>query len=184
MSLPRLLGLVALLAHGGLASAPAPGGPPAPRPLLFEAEFREETGPAWKRRWAQAKVESGLNPAAKSPVGAQGLTQFMPRSWQRAIQQGWVPAGASPLEPRMAIRAQHGYMGWLEGFFRDQRKAWGGYNAGEGNIQRADRLAKALGLQGRDAWMRALPRVTGAHASETLAYIPRIERALLMVEGR
>jgi membrane-bound lytic murein transglycosylase MltF len=176
------------LALGILAGAVPPaaqGEPvkPLPRPVKYEAEFRQVAGARWKRRWAQARVESGLNPFAVSPAGAQGLTQFMPRTFRRAKTAGWVPPHASPFEPVHAIAAQDGYMNLLEGMFQDQGQAWAAYNCGEGNILRARRLAKELGLQGADAWRLTLPSITGRHAAETLAYVPRIEAALARLEA-
>lgn len=168
------------------AAPPAPQGTPvkpSPAPVKYEAEFRQVAGERWKRRWAQARVESGLNPLAVSPVGAQGLTQFMPRTFARAKSAGWVPKDASPFTPVHAIAAQDGYMNLLEGMFQDQGQAWAAYNCGEGNILRARRLARDLGLQGSDAWKLTLPSVTGRHATETLNYVPRIEAALARLEA-
>ena len=50
--------------------------------------------------------------------------------------------------------------------------ALGSYNAGLGNVRKAQHLAQALGLVDSAAWLRTLPRVTGAaHAGETQGYI-------------
>ena len=53
---------------------------------------------------------------------------------------------------------------------------FGSYNAGSGNILRAQRLALADGLVGtRWASIEArLPAVTGPHSRETLTYVARI----------
>ena len=186
MNLPRLLGRVGLVLASrgpGCALSPRTAPPPAAKPLPYEVEFREICGDRWPRRWAQSKVESAFNPRAVSPVGAKGLLQAMPKTWLWYVDMGWIDAGAFPFDPRPAINGGDHHMTWLEAYYhRDQRKAWGAFNAGQGTVNRAVRLAGSLGLMGRDAWMRALPQISGKNAAETLAYIPRIERAELLTE--
>ena len=50
------------------------------------------------------------------------------------------------------------------------------YNAGRGNVLRAQRLALADGLDGRlwSSIQDRLPAVTGRHSRETLRYFDRI----------
>ncbi len=143
----------------------------APAGVPFEASFRAVAGPRWVDRAAQVQAESAFNPRAVSPVGARGLAQFMPATWAE-----WAP-GADPFDPLAAIRAQHRYMLWLEARCGgDLDPALGAYNAGLGNLRRAQRLSDSLGLP-RGAWLRVLPRVTGAaHAAETAGYLTRNRR--------
>ncbi len=57
---------------------------------------------------AQLEAESGWNPQATSPVGAQGLAQFMPATWAGEGIDGdgdgrrdpFTPAARSPARPR------------------------------------------------------------------------------------
>nr|WP_306672426.1 lytic transglycosylase domain-containing protein [Geothrix fuzhouensis] len=157
-----LLGFVAILAGACAAHAAVP----------FEPTFRAVAGPRWIDRAAQVQAESAFNPRAVSPVGARGLAQFMPATWAE-----WAP-GADPFDPIASIQAQHRYMLWLEARCGGQLDpALGAYNAGLGNIRKARRLADGLGLVGSEAWLRALPRVTGpAHAAETTGYLIRNRR--------
>jgi soluble lytic murein transglycosylase-like protein len=145
------------------------------KPVPFRSDFEAVAGPRWLDRAAQVRAESAFKITAVSQVGAQGLAQFMPRTWTWAISLGWVPPGSSPFEPVAAITAQHAYMAWLEARVGGRwEPALGGYNAGLGSVLKAQRLANSLGLEGSDAWLRALPRITGRHAAETQGYIRNI----------
>jgi hypothetical protein len=78
---------------------------------------------------AQINEESGFNPRATSPVGAQGIAQFMPGTWK---SQG-VPG--SPYDPNAALQ---GYVKLMSALVRQQggnvRNALAAYNAGPGNL--------------------------------------------------
>ena len=141
----------------------------------FEAEFRTVAGPRWIDRAAQVKAESLFRADITAPDGGMGLAQFMPKTWSWAKAQGWVPADASAYNPHWAITGQHAYMTWLEARTEGRlNPALGAYNAGLGSVRKAQRLAEQLGLAGRDAWLEALPRVTGPrNGAITRAYIAR-----------
>jgi soluble lytic murein transglycosylase-like protein len=75
-------------------------------------------------------VESGGNPAARSPKGAGGLMQLMPDT---AARFGVADAYA----PSQNIRGGAEYLDWLLRTFRDDAVlALAGYNAGEGAVDR------------------------------------------------
>jgi surface antigen len=87
---------------------------------------------------AQIQQESQFNPQARSPVGAQGLTQFMPETWKNVM------GDADPMDPEVSIKAQGKYMGQLmdqvksvaEKSGKDQVSlALAAYNAGPGAVQ-------------------------------------------------
>jgi len=87
---------------------------------------------------AQLEAESGWNPKIASPVGAQGLAQFMPGTWAT-----W-GNGGDVLDPVAAIGAQGRFMGDLYRRAQDLAKgtsldpvglALAGYNAGWGRVQ-------------------------------------------------
>lgn len=106
---------------------------------------------------AQMHQESGCNPAARSRVGAGGLTQFMPATAQDLAKRYPNELGpADPFSPRWAIGAQVRYMRDLIRA-RDKRQAkpltecarwWFGlrdYNGGSGWTERERRKAQAAG---------------------------------------
>lgn len=72
---------------------------------------------------AVAAQESGFNPDAVSPVGAQGLMQFMPGTWARY-------GHGSPFDPKAAIFAGAKYLRHLALKLRSWPLALAGYNAG------------------------------------------------------
>ena len=60
---------------------------------------------------AQVHAESHWQPEARSPVGAEGLAQFMPGTAEHVAELG---AGeGQPTSPRWSLRAQAVYTGWL-----------------------------------------------------------------------
>jgi len=127
---------------------------------------------------AQIYQESLCRSAAISPVGAAGLAQFMPATWAEA--QAHFGIRASPHDD-IAIEAGAWYMMRQMAVWRSPRPeverwrlALASYNAGAGNIIRAQRLC-----DGERDWreIRAcLPAVTGHHANETRTYVDRVQR--------
>ncbi|WP_068255621.1 peptidoglycan DD-metalloendopeptidase family protein [Janibacter corallicola] len=93
---------------------------------------------------AQIEAESAWQPKAGSPVGAQGLTQFMPGTW---VSYGRDVNGNginSPFDPADAIDAQARYMCDLAQQVAPLAKssgrtiielAWAAYNAGPGAVE-------------------------------------------------
>jgi soluble lytic murein transglycosylase-like protein len=79
---------------------------------------------------AVVHVESGGNPQAVSPAGAQGLTQLIPATAQRfGVNDPFDPAQSLD----GAARYLRGLLGQFEG---DVSKALAAYNAGEGNVKK------------------------------------------------
>ncbi len=87
------------------------------------------------RRWsvsaalisAQIEAESGFDPRAVSPAGAQGIAQFMPAT---ARAYGL----RDPFDPDQAIQAQAHLMHDLLRRFASVPLALAAYNAGEGAV--------------------------------------------------
>ena len=101
---------------------------------------------------AQIHQESQWNARARSPVGAQGLAQFMPATadWISQLMPGL--NSREPFNPAWAIRALVSYDRWLwqrvSAASDCERMAMtlSGYNGGLGWVQRDRRLASQKGL--------------------------------------
>lgn len=78
--------------------------------------------------WALIKQESGFNKAARSSVGAAGLTQFMP-----ATAREW---GVDVNDPESSISGGARYIAWLYRRHGTWRLAVAAYNWGTGNVAR------------------------------------------------
>lgn len=134
-------------------------------------------GEPWKLWKAQLYQESRLNPLARSPVGAEGLAQFMPATWaevSKAMKWGLVdrrlaePAIEGGAYYMMTLRRQWASRDTMHQF------AQASYNAGAGNIRRAWRLCKQP-----ESWeltTECLPQITGKHATETINYVRLIDK--------
>lgn len=145
--------------HAGLAD------PGPPRRDVFVPEFRAAarlTGvdEAWLR--AIAHVESGYDPAAVSPKGAQGLMQLMPDT-AAAYEV------TDPFDPNQSIQAGARYLADLMRLFRgDLERVAAAYNAGVGAVEThrgvppyaetRDYVAKVIALHARYRGEKAKPR--------------------------
>ncbi|KNE82909.1 MULTISPECIES: peptidoglycan DD-metalloendopeptidase family protein [Streptomyces] len=108
--------LLFLAVSGGGTEAGATGGgalktgtvPPEYVPWVLRAgAMCPEIGPAVIA--AQIEAESNWNPDAESPVGAQGLSQFMPGTWTSWGRDDDGNGRVSPFDPGDAIMAQGRY---------------------------------------------------------------------------
>lgn len=154
----------------------------------YDGLIQEATDRWWKdypdwRDWkAQLHQESRLDPNAESPVGAVGLAQFMPGTWtdiERALYSG---AHISRTLAGPAIDGGAYYVSSLRRAWRSprplddrQRLAQASYNAGAGNIVKAQKLCAGSILWAEIA--PCLPRVTGSdNAAQTVDYVIKIAR--------
>lgn len=79
---------------------------------------------------AVVKAESRFKPNARSPVGAQGLMQLVPKTGK------WMGA-KNLMDPVQNIKAGTKYLKYLnERFDHNETKVIAAYNAGEGNVRR------------------------------------------------
>jgi membrane-bound lytic murein transglycosylase MltF len=150
----------------------------------FDRHFKASTAtfmPAvdWRLLKAQCYQESRLRPLAKSPVGAMGVCQFMPGTWNEARTELRFAREASAYEPELSIQAASWYMGRLRRVWSAPRPekdrhslALASYNAGTGNLLAAQRACKNPALY--EPIVVCLPQITGRYAAETLHYVPAI----------
>ena len=93
--------------------------------LILASALRNGVDPALMK--AVMHTESGFNPAARSPVGAQGLMQLMPATARRFnVINPWNPADN--------IEGAARYLKFLQGRFSNIQHVIASYNAGEGNV--------------------------------------------------
>jgi membrane-bound lytic murein transglycosylase F len=138
----------------------------------------------WQLFKAQAVAESHLKPDAQSAVGAAGIMQIMPRTYKE-IRHKYPYIRGSRLQPRWNIAAGIYYDRMLWKVWKAERPRmdrirfmFGSYNAGKGNIIKAQKVAEKRGLN-PNIWVSiqsSLPNVTGQRSQETINYVEKIER--------
>jgi membrane-bound lytic murein transglycosylase MltF len=136
----------------------------------------------WRYFKAQGMAESGLDPTARSWVGARGVMQLMPSTFQ--MIQTRRPEFLSIDDPEWNIAAgimhdRYLWKLWTSSITEPERPAFmfGSYNAGEGTIARARSAARA---QSGDSvrWShieQVAPTVPRWRYRETLGYVRKIE---------
>lgn len=157
--------------------------------VKFDPYFNKYTkryfGPGfdWKPFKAQAVAESRLKADAKSYVGAKGVMQIMPKTFDEILRKNPYIKGTLE-QPRWNIAAGIWYDKSIWDIFTAERPLqdrfdfmFGSFNAGKGNILKAQRLAKKKGLNPNlwESIEQTLPRVTGRHSRETLGYVKKIK---------
>lgn len=133
----------------------------------------------WYWNKAQLKAESNLDTNATSPVGAMGLGQFMPDTWMQVKKELGLCTNAKAYTAPLNIQAHAYYMSKLRSMFKKDRPeydrhslALASYNAGQGNVFKAQALAGNTLLWTPTS--RQLHKVTGKHHKETITYVNRI----------
>lgn len=131
--------------------------------------FREEGVPP-ELIWV-AEVESSFNPAARSPVGALGLFQFMPATAES------FGLSVSPvdqrLDPEMNARAAAQYLRQLYQRFGSWQLALAAYNGGQGRVARLLRQHEASRFEDIAPFL----------PSETQMYVPKVMATVQLREG-
>ena len=152
----------------------------------FSKYTKRHFGPGfdWQFFKAQAIAESRLNHDAKSPVGAIGIMQIMPRTYDEIVRNHRYVKGSSR-EPRWNIAAGIYYNRSIWNIFTAERPfqdrldfMFGSYNAGKGNILKAQKQSEKLQLN-PNLWIsieETLPKVTGKHSKETIGYVDTIKK--------
>jgi membrane-bound lytic murein transglycosylase MltF len=139
----------------------------------------------WQYFKAQGMAESGLDPRARSRVGARGVMQLMPATY-KGIQSNMRGFGTID-DPEFNIAAGilHDHDLW-ERWERERHSSpeerarfmFGAYNAGEGPILRAKKIARGEQLD-EYIWQsveRVAPKVERWRYQETLPYVVKIEK--------
>ena len=140
-------------------------------------------GMDWKIFKAQAVAESRLKANAKSYVGAKGVMQIMPKTFDEILRKNPAIKGTRE-QPRWNIAAGIWYDKSIWDLWQADRPfqdrvdfTMGAYNAGKGNIIKAQKKAKKMGLD-PNRWRsieKTLPFVTGKHSRETIGYVDKIK---------
>ncbi len=117
-----------------------------------------------------AVIESGLNPRAKSRVGATGLWQFMYTSgkMQGLIVSNYVD---ERMDPEKSTKAAVDYLDKLYRIFEDWDLALAAYNSGPGNVSKA--IRRSGGETNYWKLQNYLPR-------ETANYVPSFIAAMYL----
>src|SRR5499427_4075561 len=154
----------------------------------FDPTFRKYSkrffGPAfdWRYFKAQGFAESGLKPTATSWVGARGIMQLMPSTYQEIASHRPEFGPIDQPEWNIAAGIMHDrYLWdlWEKPIPIDEERSrfmFASYNAGEGTINRALAAAKTKG--GGPEWKaveQVAPTVQRWRYTETLGYVRRID---------
>ena len=153
----------------------------------YDPIFRKYTkrffGPAfdWRYFKAQGFAESGLKADAQSWVGARGVMQLMPSTYQEIASHRPEFGTIDQPEWNIAAGIMHDHYLWelwSKNVPDDERHhfMFASYNAGEGTINRA--LAVAKTRVGPPAWAsveQIAPSVQRWRYVETLGYVRRID---------
>jgi len=151
---------------------------------LFRSYSKKFFGPAfdWRIFKAQAMAESGLDPNAKSWVGARGLMQLMPATYGEVQSKN--PDLGDISDPKWNIAAGIYYdrqlwrqwTGVADDITHRRSFMFGSYNAGRGTLLRAQRVAEDKALD-HTQWSSievVAPEVPRWRHEETLGYVSKI----------
>ncbi len=164
----------------------------------FDELFKTHAGRQgfdWRLIAAQAFQESSFDPDAKSWAGATGLMQLMPSTAK------WIGVQGKLRDPATSIKGGVKYMSWLARTYERQglqpeeviRFSLASYNAGQGHIEDARRIAASLGRD-PDRWYDNVEyavtllseeryarqaRYGYCRCAEVVDYVRRIERRYL-----
>ena len=138
----------------------------------------------WRHFKPQGRAESELNPTAKSRVGARGIMQLMPGTFNIIFDPRKIPRNITDPEFNIAAGIMHDrylWGRWKRDNVSDDDQAdfmFASYNAGEGPIIRARKAAilKALDAGRWNAIEAVAPNITAWRYRETLGYVRKIRQ--------
>ncbi|NUQ93362.1 MAG: transglycosylase SLT domain-containing protein [Gemmatimonadaceae bacterium] len=136
----------------------------------------------WRFFKAQGMAESELNPTARSAVGARGIMQLMPSTFQAIATKRSEFRSIDDPEWNIAAGIMHDRWLWTVWQKRvpdeeRHRFMFGSYNAGEGPILRACLAARSARLSEAD-WRsieQVAPKIDRWRYRETLGYVRKID---------
>jgi membrane-bound lytic murein transglycosylase MltF len=157
-------------------------------PSCYDDTFRKYSkrffgvGFDWRIFKAQALAESNLSPGARSHVGAKGIMQLMPGTFQEIQTKN--PEFKDINDPEWNIAAGIMYNRFLWKLLNDHDIAkersnfmFGSYNAGRGTILKAKDLAEEENLDPK-VWQNiepVAPKVPRWRYTETFGYVRKID---------
>lgn len=118
-----------------------------------------------------AIIESGLNPKAKSRVGAMGLWQFMPATG-RMYKMDVTRDIDDRMDPEMSTEGAARYLKSLYKMFGNWELALAAYNCGPGNVNKAIR---------RSGGKRTFWGVYDFLPKETRSYVPQFQAMMYVL---
>jgi len=152
---------------------------------IFRKYSKRFFGPGfdWQYFKAQAMAESDMIPSARSRVGATGLMQLMPATYNEIKAKKPELGAIDDPEFNIAAGIMHSRGIWVSLKEHEQeeerlRFMFASYNAGQGTIRRAKGVAKAAQLD-PTTWTNiesVAPTVGRWRYKETLPYVRKIEK--------
>ncbi len=118
-----------------------------------------------------AIIESGLNPKARSRVGAMGLWQFMPATGNMYSLNNSKDVD-DRMDPELSTEAAAKYLKSLYRMFNDWEMALAAYNCGPGNVRKA--IRRSGGKKTFWGIYNHLPR-------ETRSYVPQFQAMMYVL---
>ncbi|MEK7818813.1 MAG: transglycosylase SLT domain-containing protein [Bacteroidota bacterium] len=150
----------------------------------FKKYSKRYFGPTfdWRIFKAQAFAESNLNPDAVSWVGAKGIMQIMPETYQELKLKNSELGEINDPHWNIAAGIHYNRQLWKQWKEKDDLNnkmsfVFGSYNAGSGTIRRAESIAKKESLDTKQ-WTsieKIAPTVPKWRHKETLDYVKKIE---------
>jgi membrane-bound lytic murein transglycosylase MltF len=151
---------------------------------IFKKYTKRYFGPGfdWKVFKAQGIAESGLLPDAQSNVGAKGIMQLMPTTYDEIKSRNTELKEINDPEWNIAAGIYYDRQLWRswDDILNDKDKkafTFGSYNAGKGTIQKAKLKAKEKNLDDNswNAIKEIAPEVPKWRHKETLDYVTKID---------
>ena len=137
-----------------------------PRPdayLAYVDKYSAEYGVPSELIWAVIKTESGFDSSAESEVGAVGLMQLMPDTFNEIttyrLKEGL--DGGMRYDPETNIRYGTYYLSYLYERYGNWDAAIAAYNAGLGNV---------------DEWLKSDPLLEDIPFKETRHYVEKVNK--------